>query len=53
MKHLGIDIGKRSCVVCIINDDGTICEETRYYNTLEEADSFAIQVTKRYGLTRL
>lgn len=35
--HIAIDIWKRKCVVCITDKDGSILEETKYENTLQEA----------------
>ena len=33
MKSIGIDIGKRRCVVCIMDRNGTVLGETGYENT--------------------
>ena len=35
--YIAVDIGKRNCVVCITDKDGSILEETKYENTLQEA----------------
>ena len=40
VKSIGIDIGKRRCVVCVIYRNGTILE-TGYDNTYGAARSFA------------
>ena len=34
--YIAVDIGKRNCVVCITDKDGSILEETKYENTLQE-----------------
>ena len=41
LNYIGVDIGKRNCVVCIMGSDGSILEETKYDNTLDQAESFA------------
>jgi len=38
MKYIAVDIGKRDCKACIMNSDGSIAEETKYNNTLYEAE---------------
>ena len=37
IKNIGIDINKRKCVVCVMDDKGKILEETAYDNTLADA----------------
>lgn len=49
MKYIAIDIGKKNCVVCIMDSDGTIIDETTYPNTLADAESFAKQMIQQYG----
>lgn len=49
MKYIAIDIGKKNCVVCIMDSDGTIIDETMYPNTLADAQIFATQARKQYG----
>ena len=46
--YIAVDIGKRTCVVCITNKDGSILEETKYNNTLQEAERFASHLNKKY-----
>lgn len=46
---MGVDIGKRNCVVCIMDSDGSIIEETKYNNTLDQAESFASYIKKKHG----
>lgn len=46
---MGVDIGKRNCVVCIMDSDGSIIEETKYNNTFDEAKSFASYIKKKHG----
>jgi transposase len=43
-----VDIGKRDCKACIMSSDGSIAEETKYNNTLHEAEIFAYSIVK-YG----
>ena len=33
MKNIGIDIGKRRCIVCIMEQKGIVIEEAGYDNT--------------------
>jgi transposase len=47
--HIAVDIGKRDCKACIVNSDGSIAEETKYNNTLAEAEIFACSMVKKYG----
>jgi len=44
--YIAVDIGKRNCVVCITDKDGYIIEETKYENTLQEAERFAHHLDK-------
>ena len=44
---MGVDIGKRNCVVCIMDSDGSIIEETKYDNTLDHAKSFASYIKRK------
>jgi transposase len=46
--YIAVDIGKKNCVVCITDKDGSILEETKYENTLEEAKRFASNLGKKY-----
>lgn len=49
MKYIGNDIGKKTCVVCIMDENGTILENTRYSNTFDDADNFAKDTIQKYG----
>ena len=46
MKSIGIDIGKRRCIVCIMDRNGTVLEETGYENTYAAATAFARKAKK-------
>ena len=46
--YISIDIGKKNCVVCITDNDGLIIEETKYDNTLSDAQNFARYINERY-----
>lgn len=50
--YVAVDIGKRKCVVCITDKDGSIIEETKYDNTLHEAERFAAHLDKKYDSKR-
>ena len=41
--------GKRNCVVCIMDSNGSIIKETNYNNTLEQAESFASSIKGKRG----
>ena len=49
MKSIGIDIGKRRCIVCTMDRNGTVLEETGYENTYAAADAFARKAKREYG----
>jgi predicted NBD/HSP70 family sugar kinase len=49
LNYMGVDIGKRNCVVCIMDSDGSIIEETKYNNTVDQAESFASSIKRRHG----
>ena len=46
--YIGIDIGKRMCVTCIMHADGRILEEGKYPNTVKDAERFALYVQDKY-----
>ena len=50
--YIAVDIGKRKCVVCITDKDGSILEETEYDNRLEEAERFTSNLDKKYDNKR-
>ena len=39
MRNIGIDISKKRCIVCVMDDKGKILEEVAYENTLADAKS--------------
>ena len=49
VKSIGIDIGKRRCIVCAMDRNGTVLEETGYENTYAVADAFARKARREYG----
>ena len=48
-KYVGIDIGKRSCAVCVMDRDGNVLENTKYRNTREAVDKLAKIILSKYG----
>ena len=48
MKNIGIDIGKKKCFICVMDEKGTILEETNYDNTLQHAKTLAKSMVKKY-----
>ncbi len=51
-KSIGIDIGKRKCVTCIMDSKGNILEESSYANTVAGASEFAASARTEYGQCR-
>ena len=49
MKSIGIDIGKRRCIICIMDQNGIVLEEDGYENTYAAADAFARKAKREYG----
>ena len=49
MKSIEIDIGKRRCIVCIMDEDGAVLEETGYDNTSAAAAALAKRAMAAYG----
>ena len=45
---INIDIGKRACVVCIMDDDGNILERTKHTNKSAAAGAFAKYAAVKY-----
>ena len=46
---IGIDVGKKVCVVCVKDPDGKVLERTKYNNTRAAADAFVSTMIRRYG----
>ena len=51
-KSIGIDIGKRKCVACIMDHKGAILEKSSYNNTSRDASEFAAYAKTAYGQCR-
>ena len=51
-KSIGIDIGKRKCVTCVTDADGTVLEESWYHNTADGACRFAARARAEYGTSK-
>ena len=49
MKSIGIDIGKRRCIVCTMDRNGAVLEEAGYENTYAAATAFARKARREYG----
>ena len=49
MRNIGIDISKKKCIVCVMDDKGKILEETAYENTLADTKEFAGRSKREYG----
>jgi transposase len=48
MVYVGVDIGKRRCVTCVMNEDGSILDTGSYPNTFRDASNYAKQIVERY-----
>ena len=48
MRSIGIDIGKRKCVVCVMDGRGNVLERTSYENTLDDATAMARNLKRKY-----
>jgi transposase len=48
-EYVAIDIAKKKCVTCAMNEDGSISETSSYSNSSFEAAAFAKQLVERYG----
>ncbi|MCE2508748.1 MAG: transposase, partial [Nitrosopumilaceae archaeon] len=46
---IGIDIGERTCVACIMDDDGNILERTKYPNKRATASAFTKYAAAKYN----
>ena len=42
--YVGIDIGKKDCVICVVDRDGNVLERSKYPNKRETAAEFAKHV---------
>ena len=49
MRNIGIDISKKKCVVCVMDDKGKALEESAYENTLADAKEFAGRMKRECG----
>lgn len=52
MKNIGIDIGMKTCVVCVMDEKKNVPEEAAYHNTLKDATEFARRAAGRHGRCR-
>ena len=48
-KNIGVGIGKRKCVTCVMDADGTMLEESRYHNTAGGTSEFTARTKAEYG----
>jgi transposase len=49
MVYVGVDVGKRRCVTCVMDEDGSILDTGSYPNTLLDASQYVKQIVERYG----
>jgi transposase len=52
MVYVAVDVGKRRCVTCVMDQDGSILDTDSYPNTLLDASQYAKQIVERYGECR-
>jgi len=48
MKSMGIDIGKRGCDVCIVDEGGRVLERRHCMNTSRGAGETARDMARKY-----
>ena len=48
MKSIGIDVGKKKCFICVMDEKGNILEESNYNNTSKDAKAFAKNIKQKY-----
>lgn len=48
MRSIGIDIGKKKCVVCVVDGKGRVLERTSYNNTRSEAEAMARDMKRKH-----
>jgi len=49
MVYVAVDIGKKRCVTCVMDQDGSILDMGSYPNTFLDASLYAKQMLERYG----
>jgi len=49
MVYVAVDIGKRRCVTCVTDQDGSILDTSSYPNTFLDASHYARQMVEKYG----
>jgi transposase len=49
MVYVAVDIGKRRCITCVMDQDGSILDTSAYPNTLVDASQYAMQIVEKYG----
>jgi transposase len=52
MAYLAVDIGKRRCVTCVMDQDGSILDASFFQNTSFDASLYARQMVEKYGKSR-
>lgn len=48
-EYVAVDIGKKKCVTCVMDQDGSVSETSSYPNTSFDANAFAKRVLEKYG----
>ena len=48
MKYVGIDVHKKMCQAAVLDDEGELLDETRFMNTVEGIEEFALRLSA-YG----
>ena len=47
--YVGIDVGKHVCVVCVMDEKGTVLENTKYDNTRQDAEKLITVTLSKYN----
>jgi hypothetical protein len=49
MVYVAVDVGKRRCVTCVMDEDGSILEIGSYPNTTFDASRYARLIVEKHG----
>jgi len=49
MVYVAVDIGKKRCATCVMDEDSSILDTGSYPNTRSDASRYAKQMVEKYG----
>ena len=47
-RHIGIDVSKKKCDYCVLDNGGNVLERGQYANTINDAKAFAQEMARKY-----